>query len=555
MFRRLLFPVVAVSLCLATSSASPRADTPAATDEAVQRYVPLLKDSDPLVRKRAALALKRLGTKAKSAIAALEDALTDKDAEVRTAVAAALEAIDPTGQPVREISVPPIRRTTEPPPAAPLDAKPLTGRPASEGRLPLGRYYQGAKRPPSILVARTTGEDHWRRLQPGTVVFTGDRLVSLPGYASEIRLENGLRLLLRGHLREFSLFPEMDYLQECAILLHPGEGVDTDLTLERGRLFLSNHGDKVRQVRLRFAGQVWGLTLQPEAEVVLDLLKRYRGDVQYREGEEPVATLHLMVLRGNAGLAAERRQYPELSAPPGPAYFTWDNKGGGLRGPVKVEKVPPFFGKILPVDPANREGEKMDLALQQLSKRMVADREPAVVLQEVLQNNDLPQHMLAIYCLGALDDVKTLLAILADPDPIHAPDRDTAIFTLRRWLGRDARRGLLLFDEQHQTGLLLADNKYTPREAQTIFTLLHDFSEEERGNPETYELLANRLLSDKVAIAELARWHLWRLSRASGVKLPSLYEFNAAVPRDAAQRQNAAREVKQKIREGILPPR
>jgi hypothetical protein len=163
--------------------------------------------------------------------------------------------------------------------------------------------------------------------------------------------------------------------------------------------------------------------------------------------------------------------------------------------------------------------------------------------------------MLAIYCLGALDDVKTLLAILADPDPIHAPDRDTAIFTLRRWLGRDARRGLLLFDEQHQTGLLLADNKYTPREAQTIFTLLHDFSEEERGNPETYELLANRLLSDKVAIAELARWHLWRLSRASGVKLPSLDEFNAAVPRDAPQRQNAAREVKQKIREGALPPR
>jgi hypothetical protein len=217
-----------------------------------------------------------------------------------------------------------------------------------------------------------------------------------------------------------------------------------------------------------------------------------------------------------------------------------------------VETVPVFFNKVLPIDPANKAAEKMELALKQLSQRMLAD--PAVVLEEVLQNNDLPQHMLAIYCLGAMDEVKKLIAILGDQDPVHAPDRDTAIFTLRRWLGRDAQQGLKLYDEKNMKGLLLEDKEYKSKEAQAIYVLLHDFNDEARFNPETYELLANYLLSDKVAVAELARWHLWRLSRSMGVKLPSLDEFNAAIPKDAPPRANAAKEVKDKIREGVLPP-
>jgi hypothetical protein len=347
----------------------------------------------------------------------------------------------------------------------------------------------------------------------------------------------------------------MDYLQESAVVLHKPRDVDADLTLERGRLFVSNHKDKDVVVRLRFNEEVWDLTLQSGAEAVLDLLKRYREDIDYSRGEEPMATLHLFLLKGKAGIAIEFRRYPDLSAPPGYSYFTWDNKGAGVRGPSnQAKQVPVFFQKELPVDPANKAAEQMEVALKALSQRMLADKEPTVVLEEVLQNNDLPQHMLAIYCLGALDEVKKLMAILGDQDPVHAPDRDTAIFTLRRWLGRDAQQGLKLYNEKNQTGLLLTDKEYKSKEAQAIYVLLHDFNEDARYNPETYELLANYLLSDKVAVAELARWHLWRLSRAMGVRLTSLDEFNAAIPRDAPQRQNAAKEVKDKIKDGVLPP-
>jgi hypothetical protein len=442
------------------------------------------------------------------------------------------------------------------PPSSPeaRKAKPSTDRAAA------GSYYFDPKSAPSILVQRKNEEDGWHRLKPGTRVFTNDRLVSLPGYASELRLDSGVHLLLRGHLREFSPQeePEMDYLQECAVVMHRNKEVDADLTFERGRLYLSNHKDKDSTlVRLRFADQVWDVTLEPGAEVVLDLLRRYRGDVNYMAGEEPLATLHFLLLKGHAGLAIEYQQYPNLSSPPGPAYFRWDNKGPGAQGPHRVDKVPPFFAKVLRVP--GRAAEDMELALKQLSQRMLADKFPTDVLEEVLAATEEPaQHLLAIYCLGALDEVKKLIGILGDQTPDHFLDRDTAIFTLRRWLGRGAEQGPKLYDEKNKSGLLLSDREYRSREAEAIFRMLHDFNEEDKAKPETYELLASYLLSDKVAIAELARYHLYRLARQFGVNLPSLEDprkFNAALPRESPAREAAAREVKEKINEGLLPPR
>jgi hypothetical protein len=64
---------------------------------------------------------------------------------------------------------------------------------------------------------------------------------------------------------------------------------------------------------------------------------------------------------------------------------------------------------------------------------------------------------------------------------------------------------------------------------------------------ETYQVLADYLPHEKVAIAELAWWHLRRL--ALGVKLP---EFNAGLPR--AAREKVANEVRKLIADGKLPP-
>jgi hypothetical protein len=431
------------------------------------------------------------------------------------------------------------------PEPSPADRKkaPLTDRVA------LGNYYFDSRSSPSVLVSRKDDKDEWHRLSPTNRVYSNDELISLPGYASEVRLDNDVRLLLRGHVREFSLFDEMNYLQESAVVLHKNPDVDTDLTLERGRLYLSNHKDKDAVVRLRFEKEVWDVTLHPGAEIVVDLLKRYRSDVNYQEGEEPVATLHFVVTAGNVGLVIEGQHYPNLQAPPGAAYFKWDNKapnaagrGPMVVGPNRVEKLPNFFDKVLPLDTSNRLAEGMELALKQLSQRMLSNKPPTLALQEVLHTdpgNQPAQHMLAIYCLGALDEIKTLIQILGSTDTILRLDRDTAIFTLRRWLGHDARNGPRLYDAKNNSGLLISSGQeYRSSQAATVFVLLHDYSPDDLINPDTYYALATYLLSDKVAIAELAHWHLVRLPYSA--KVEELRSFDATAPREDRERTAAA---------------
>src|SRR5262249_60941116 len=102
---------------------------------------------------------------------------------------------------------------------------------------------------------------------------------------------------------------------------------------------------------------------------------------------------------------------------------------------------------------------------------------------------------------------------------------------LRRWLSRDAGNGSKLFDPKTKSGILKEQKRYIVSEAVRIFALLHDFSEEEAFAVETYDRLARDLVSNNVALAELARWHLYRLANFQGVSIPSIDKFNAASPR------------------------
>jgi hypothetical protein len=142
---------------------------------------------------------------------------------------------------------------------------------------------------------------------------------------------------------------------------------------------------------------------------------------------------------------------------------------------------------------------------------------------------------LAIYCLGALDDIKELIKILGSTDSRLRQDRDTAIITLRRWMGRDAGNGKRLYDAKKEgtkdsTGLLESGQEYRSYQAQTIFALLHNLSPE----PESYQLLAHALMSDKAAIAELAHWHLVRLPLTR--EMPELPNFDATAPREEREK-------------------
>jgi hypothetical protein len=157
---------------------------------------------------------------------------------------------------------------------------------------------------------------------------------------------------------------------------------------------------------------------------------------------------------------------------------------------------------------------------------------------------------LCAYGLGAIDAVPDLLELLAGEEPQDGPRRQAAIYVLRRWVSRGPETSETLYapkkGDRPADGLLIKQN-YKPSDAEVFVALLHDFSEVDRKRPSTYEALVGYLTHPKMAVRELAYFHLQRL--ASGVK--ELPPYDTAWPAD--RREKAAKEWKGLIAAGKLP--
>jgi len=457
---------------------------------------------------------------------------------------------------------------------------PAREKPIAEGGA-VGVHVAEAKTP-SMLVQR--GAEGWKRVESGGRILANEPLVSLPGYASAIRLPSGVRLLLWGHVPELSRHPLMDFLLDSAVSLRKNPDFDADVTLLRGRVFLSTSKAPVK-VRVRFEKEIWDLTLtQAETEVGLDLLRHFTRDSNWREGEEPRTEMYLCILKGKADLKCGAYTFNNLQAPPGAAVFHWDNEGGRPTAPQRIDTLPAIWSKDPPGDewartaedvrrqlreapPKKvpelqaslkhlteqiRKAEALQAALEPLSKSVPYKTSVALALMEARQaDRDQSQRLLSIYALGALDEVGRLLDVLGSASPASGPDRETAILSLRRWLSRGPEQSKLLYSDVggKKTGLLLAGNRYSPGEADRVLTLLHDFNSVDSQRKETFELLVLLLGHKQLAIRELAHWHLVRLAKGLD-KLPT---FDAASsPEERAQ---AIKEWEKLVEAGSLPPR
>jgi hypothetical protein len=151
-----------------------------------------------------------------------------------------------------------------------------------------------------------------------------------------------------------------------------------------------------------------------------------------------------------------------------------------------------------------------------------------------------------VRCLGAIDDLSHLLDALGDEDPTHADVRVEAIEVLRNWIGRNADQDKKLFNKKEGTGILI-DKKYKEGQAEIVMQLLHYLSEEERSKPETYEALIDYLMHNKLAVRELAYWHLRRL-------YPKGVDFNYNPAQGTEDRTKAYQKWQQVMKDGKLPP-
>jgi hypothetical protein len=420
-------------------------------------------------------------------------------------------------------------------------------------------FYAGASASdqPSILVNKKADGEGWQRVKSGTPVYTADTLVALPGYTAVVgNKSKGVVLTLRGHVREFTLYPEtQSFLGESAVVLHKNDKFDLDITLLRGRIYLRNNKEKGEvKVRLRFHTEVWDLTLESRGtELGVDLIQLYGpGKIDWRT-DEPYAQALLCLFQGELGVTVDAFITYNMEAdPPKEKLMKW-NSSFKTEAPQGIDKTQAqhYWDKLPPspdlINPAFRDQIKdMTTALKSL-ELLSRDKVIDVALRESLEKQEIGARKLAIYCLGAIDDLSKLIEVLGDENPEHFIDRDAATHTLRRWVSGGSGQYKRLYNAKTGSGALIG-MKFRKGEAETIVELLFNISPENWSKTETFEALSRCLAHRRTAIAQLGYFHLVQLAR--NAKLPP--GFNAAAPQD--DRERYAKQIDDMIAKNQLPP-
>jgi hypothetical protein len=437
--------------------------------------------------------------------------------------------------------------------AKPVDANPVVWADEPKpDRVREGTFVPApAKGVPWLLVQRPStvaGKEPWQgweRVQPNSPVYASDSLVALPGYRGEIRTEKGVGIYVWGNVPH--IFLTHVPLFESAVTLHKSDEYDVDLSLERGRILLTNHKQSgPATVRVRFYDEgpkgrkgIYNITLQdPDTVVGLERLGHYTPDIPIGSEIGPQADLFLMVLHGKAGVRVDEfRTWNDMEAT-GAALLEWNNIGRGAFRPLSVGPQAKNFWDKSP--PKNQNADLMLAAMDQLEKRLTARAALEVVLLENLNHSAPVDRILGVLCLGAIDDLPRLIDALGDEQESHGDVRDFATLTLRQWIGR--RPG----NEAKLSQVLGQQKKYKKPEADAIMQLLHGFPESARQSQATLELLVQYLRSPKAAIRQLAFLQLYGL-------VPEGRKINYNPAADSARREAGYRAWKELAVDNKLP--
>jgi hypothetical protein len=379
------------------------------------------------------------------------------------------------------------------------------------------------------LLQRTAGPT-WQSLRPGDEVRAEKTLVGLP--RADLLSRNGaVQLTLLADVGQRGPFPVL----EAGVVLHDNPGADLDLTLDRGIVtFVNKRTAGLAKVRIHCRGETWTLSLlRPGAKVGLELYARFPPGVAHlvkEEVEEPVTDVILLILKGEAFLHTGKHAY-RLTAPPGQAVAHWQSltQETAVR---HLDKLPESIG------PLDAKTEKVFEAVAASAQRL--DGTPlGAGLDKLMGSEQRMDRLVGVTLAGAVDDLPRVLRGLEDPK--HADLRDHAILVLRHWLGRGPEQvGALLAYLRKQPG-------FTEAKAKTAVQLLFGFDVDDRRQPATYDLLIEYLRNRRLAVRELARWHLVRLVPAG-----KDIAYDAAAPEP--ERQRGYEQWRALIPPGQLPP-
>jgi hypothetical protein len=355
---------------------------------------------------------------------------------------------------------------------------------------------------------KKSGMKQWTRLllqvKDPTKVVSNSPLLSLPGYKSVILLDSGVRLTLWGNIPEQALLG-----WESLVVLHPSDKFDVDLTLRRGRIVIANPKDQPVKVRVRFdnpanpkKGEVWDVTLQDKGtEVVLMLLSYIPpGEPFYPDPANtnrlgPIVDVVALAQTGKAILKVGLNAPVELAPPNDGSMHRWNSRQGPQD--IQLNKgLPPWLTATGPVKRGFAD------ALDALNKDLASPSQSIeAVLLRAINSNDVYKSRQAVRCDAAVDDIQRLIGVLKD----HK-DKDVrweAKEMLLAWISTKVDDEYVLFDTLQQS--------YAKGEAEIFMQLLRHFSGQQLQDPNIYQALIGYLGNRKIAIRELAYYHLWHV--------------------------------------------
>ena len=393
--------------------------------------------------------------------------------------------------------------------------------------------------PTGLLITRPVGKEVWLPIKPQGPVMSAEPIMALPGFRATVKLDTGVTVMLWGNLLEFLPLASL----ECQATLHrPAKGFDADLSLDRGRLVITHaKTEGLARVRLRYQGEIWDIELAEKSEAIVDGLFSLEPGTRFQPNEgstnPPMHQLFMGVVKGNATVLIQDRDPIQLTAPPGQALLGWDNKGR-LKSPVKIAEPLPQWTRDIPTkSPAS----DLKTLLENLRERLLGGTTAQIALTELTQQDGKPfAQVYSAYGLQAIDEIGRIVDAL--DDLTNPPMRAAAIPALRHWVARNARHSLTL----HK--MLRSDKGYTSDQADAAVQMMHSFTETDLYDRRTYEFLFQQLEDPKLAIRELAYWHLAQLD-PDGAR-SSMYNPAADQQRDAALRR-----WRQRLNEGKLPPK
>jgi hypothetical protein len=398
-------------------------------------------------------------------------------------------ALEKAGEPAKKPSVPPPPPPEKEMPPAPVAVLGKPEAPSTE-RIEIGQASWTAT---CVLVQRTGEKGAWQVVPQKKPIYTADTLLCMPGYRADLSLTTEVALSLWGVVPETLRIPTP--VLESSVVIYENKAFDLDFKLERGRVIIASRKKKgPALIRMRFLNEIWDLTIpDTSAEVSAELFGEIQPINLDPAAGEPVLYALVFALKGSIPLHSGKKEFVLTS----PSTFDWDSTFGSADKPRARPRPPDWWTNR--EAPKNNAAPATKAALSSLSTRLASKNRLDVVLAEAFSDSNLYNRVAALRCRAALDELSVLLEALADDR--HSEMRLRAIEEVQHLLGLSRA-----FDDKLKN--VLREKNYTDGQAITVLNLLHTVSADQWADPGVRTQLVTLLLSDKLAIRQLAHWIL-----------------------------------------------